>query len=217
MVVALEQVIEFVNKTTSFGSFVVSGPRHKAYFPDEWTCLKCHQHYDTVDRRKSSVDTMRKNLEEIFDKFSPSYRFFFLEVFGSNVEFWHTAKMNFTRSVAVSSIVGHILGIGDRHTSNILVHRGTGECLQIDFGIVFEQGKTLQVPEQVPFRLTRDMVDGKFSHFSIWGRKGFICSKEIKQACKEPWGSFGFIISLPMSCVRELGPGCRWKEFIHLY
>ena len=54
---------------------------------------------------------------------------------------WHAARMRYTRSVAVSSMVGHILGIGDRHTSNILVHTKTGEVVQIDFGIVFEQGK----------------------------------------------------------------------------
>merc|ERR1712029_1291867 len=29
-----------------------------------------------------------------------------------------------------------------------------------DFGIVFDQGKTLTTPELVPFRLTRDLVDG---------------------------------------------------------
>ena len=36
----------------------------------------------------------------------------------------------------------------------------TAEVVHIDFGIVFEQGKILQTPETVPFRLTRDMVDG---------------------------------------------------------
>ena len=49
--------------------------------------------------------------------------------------------MNFTRSVAVNSIVGHILGIGDRHLGNILIDQGTGEVVHIDFGFVFEQGK----------------------------------------------------------------------------
>lgn len=47
----------------------------------------------------------------------------------------------YTRSCAVNSIVGHILGIGDRHCNNILVHQKTGEIVHIDFGIVFEQGK----------------------------------------------------------------------------
>ena len=34
-----------------------------------------------------------------------------------------------------------MLGIGDRHSNNILVHQKTGEVVHIDFGIVFEQGK----------------------------------------------------------------------------
>lgn len=49
--------------------------------------------------------------------------------------------MNFIRSVAVSSIIGHILGIGDRHLGNILIDQGSGEVVHIDFGFVFEQGK----------------------------------------------------------------------------
>ena len=68
--------------------------------------------------------------------------------------------MNYTRSVAVSSIVGHILGIGDRHCKNILLHEKTGAVVHIDFGIVFEQGKLLSTPERVPFRLTRNVIDG---------------------------------------------------------
>ena len=87
------------------------------------------------------MDEKRRNLNEIFENFSPSYRFFFIENFGHDMETWHKAKMKYVRSVAVSSFVGHILGIGDRHTSNVLVHKGTGECFQIDFGIVIEQGK----------------------------------------------------------------------------
>merc|ERR1712150_73369 len=73
---------------------------------------------------------------------------------------WHVARTMYTRSCAVNSIVGHVLGIGDRHTNNILVHQKTGEVVHIDFGIVFEQGKTLNTPETIPFRLTRDVVDG---------------------------------------------------------
>ena len=32
--------------------------------------------------------------------------------------------------------------------------------INIDFGIAFERGKNLQMPEMVPFRLTRDIVAG---------------------------------------------------------
>ena len=52
------------------------------------------------------------------------------------------------------------IGIGDRHTQNILIQENTGEIVHIDFGIVFEQGKVLPTPETIPFRLTRNIVDG---------------------------------------------------------
>ena len=51
------------------------------------------------------------------------------------------AKMKYTRSCAVSGMVGHVLGIGDQHMHNILIQETTGEVVHIDFGIVFEQGK----------------------------------------------------------------------------
>lgn len=69
-------------------------------------------------------------------------------------------------------MIGYLLGIGDRHTNNILIDSNTGkgvnkalqfatgELVHIDFGIVFEKGKTLAIPEIVPFRLTRDLVSG---------------------------------------------------------
>ena len=36
----------------------------------------------------------------------------------------------------------------------------TAEVVHIDLGIAFEQGRLLATPERVPFRMTRDMVDG---------------------------------------------------------
>jgi phosphatidylinositol kinase/protein kinase (PI-3 family) len=52
---------------------------------------------------------------------------------------WFAMRLNYTRSVATTSIVGHILGLGDRHTSNILIESSTGEVVHIDLGIAFEQ------------------------------------------------------------------------------
>lgn len=57
-------------------------------------------------------------------------------------------------------MAGYIIGLGDRHLSNILINRSTAEVVHIDLGIAFEQGRLLNTPELVPFRLTRDVVDG---------------------------------------------------------
>ena len=36
------------------------------------------------------------------------------------------------------SMVGYILGLGDRHPSNIMIQRQTGKIVHIDFGDCFE-------------------------------------------------------------------------------
>jgi hypothetical protein len=35
----------------------------------------------------------------------------------------------------------------------------TSELIHIDLGVAFDQGQLLCIPEKVPFRLTRDLVD----------------------------------------------------------
>eukprot|EP00897_Mesotaenium_endlicherianum_P007958 jgi/Mesen1/7190/ME000371S06280 len=43
---------------------------------------------------------------------------------------------------------------------NILVHEAMAEVVHIDLGVAFDQGLMLKTPERIPFRLTRDIVDG---------------------------------------------------------
>lgn len=122
--------------------------------------------------------------------------------------------------MAVNSMAGHIIGLGDRHLQNVLLDTRTADAVHIDLGIAFEQagaarfgaqraglwptpeqghaaslrqlmrtgaaatrqvqpwdqagaacamapcapahpqGRFLNTPELVPFRLTRDVVDG---------------------------------------------------------
>lgn len=61
----------------------------------------------------------------------------------------------FSGSVAVMSMVGHILGLGDRHLDNILMDFNTGDILHIDYNVCFDKGLRLKIPEIVPFRLTQ--------------------------------------------------------------
>ena len=76
-----------------------------------------------------------------------------------NAEDWHERRTNYSRSMAVMSIVGYILGLGDRHPSNIMLDRISGKVIHIDFGDCFEVAmKREKFPEKVPFRLTRMLI-----------------------------------------------------------
>jgi FKBP12-rapamycin complex-associated protein len=58
------------------------------------------------------------------------------------------------------SMVGYVLGLGDRHPSNLMLDRTTGKVLHIDFGDCFEVAMQREkFPEKVPFRLTRMLVN----------------------------------------------------------
>lgn len=71
-------------------------------------------------------------------RFKPVMRHLFTEKHKVPMS-WFAMRLNYTRSVATTSIVGHILGLGDRHVSNILLDSITGEVVHIDLGIAFEQ------------------------------------------------------------------------------
>lgn len=82
------------------------------------------------------------------------YRVLWLK--SQNSEHWMERRATYTRSLAVNSMVGHILGLGDRHPSNVLIERQTGKVVHIDFGDCFEIAMLREkFPEKVPFRLTR--------------------------------------------------------------
>lgn len=77
-----------------------------------------------------------------------------------NAEAWLRRRATYTTSMAVNSMVGHILGLGDRHPSNVLLDRATGKVVHIDFGDCFEVAMTREkFPERIPFRLTRMIVN----------------------------------------------------------
>lgn len=79
-----------------------------------------------------------------------------------------------------------------RHSNNILVHKN-GSVVHIDFGIVFEQGKLLLVPEKVPFRLTRNIIDG-FGPPGTQGRFTVVAIETLK-ALKQNASSLLTILS----------------------
>jgi hypothetical protein len=104
---------------------------HSRYYPGEWSSDRCrgmlsqlwkeyrerdstgHDEHDELDHKGK----LRAAFDLICQHHTPVFRYFFVENFVM-CEVWYAAKMRYTRSVAVSSIVGHILGIG-RFTSSL--------------------------------------------------------------------------------------------------
>jgi serine-protein kinase ATM len=103
---------------------------HSRYYPDEWSSPYCRDILSNLRAEFTARDKARdeneardeeearddqKKLRAAFDliceRYSPVFRYFFVEKF-AQPEAWYAAKMRYTRSVAVSSIVGHVLGIG---------------------------------------------------------------------------------------------------------
>lgn len=104
---------------------------------------------------------------KLTEEIRPQLRHFFFDSFPDPNQ-WFEAKKTYTKGIATTSILGYILGLGDRHLNNILLDHRTGRPTHIDLGIAFDQGRLLPIPEMVPFRLTRDIVDG----FGVTGVEG---------------------------------------------
>ncbi|XP_065362796.1 serine/threonine-protein kinase ATR [Calliphora vicina] len=71
---------------------------------------------------------------------------------------WYQARSSYVKTIAVMSMVGYILGLGDRHGENILFDETNGDAVHVDFNCLFNQGESFAYPEIVPFRLTHNMV-----------------------------------------------------------
>jgi len=52
---------------------------------------------------------------------------------------WLESRMKFSQTLAVMSFVGYVLGLGDRHSENILLDATTGAVVHVDFNCLFEK------------------------------------------------------------------------------
>lgn len=150
-------IIEFVPNTIPLSDFLQ--PAHEKYYPQDLRWSKCREKVQSIATQTTDVKSKIKVFQDVIAHFNPVMRFFFLERF-VDPDDWFERRLAYTRSTAAISMLGHVLGLGDRHCHNILLDQKTGEAVHIDLGIAFEAGRILPVPEVVPFRLSRDIVDG---------------------------------------------------------
>ncbi|CAO1598571.1 serine/threonine-protein kinase M1 [Xanthoria calcicola] len=119
--------------------------------------------------KKTSIFT-----HHIIPRFPPVFHEWFVDMFPEPGA-WFAARLRYTRSCAVMSIVGHVLGLGDRHGENILFEEGNGGTFHVDFNCLFDKGLSFEKPELVPFRLTHNMVDA----FGAYG-----CEGPFRKSCE---------------------------------
>uniref|UniRef100_A0A8C2HE41 non-specific serine/threonine protein kinase n=1 Tax=Cyprinus carpio TaxID=7962 RepID=A0A8C2HE41_CYPCA len=152
-------VLEWCSGTVPIGEFLVDPQKgaHKRFRPQDWPNMSCRK--KMMEAQRLEFDDKLQAFTEVCQNFRPVFRYFCMESF-LDPAVWLERRLAYTRSVATSSIVGYIVGLGDRHIQNILIDEQTAELVHIDLGVAFEQGKILPTPETVPFRLSRDIVDG---------------------------------------------------------
>ena len=148
-------IIEFVPNTIPLHEYLM--PAHERHYPRDLKGSQCRKEIGDVQTQSPKIRIER--FRSVTERFHPVMRYFFMEKFTDPDE-WFVKRLAYTRSTAAISILGHVLGLGDRHGHNILLDGQSGEVVHIDLGVAFEMGRVLPVPELVPFRLTRDIVDG---------------------------------------------------------
>lgn len=79
------------------------------------------------------------DLTEILPKFPSVFSEWFLSTFPDPQD-WFLARLSYVRTTAVMSMVGFIVGLGDRHGENILLDAGCGDAVHVDFSCLFNKG-----------------------------------------------------------------------------
>ena len=102
-------------------------------------------------------------------------------------------------------MVGYIIGLGDRHTENILFNEDSGGVVHCDFCCMFDKAKTLPTPECVPFRLTQNFVDA----MGVMGTDGpfSACSTFVLDALRQKKQN---LVSVLQTFVHD--PLLEWKK-----
>ncbi|XP_019359111.1 PREDICTED: serine/threonine-protein kinase ATR isoform X2 [Gavialis gangeticus] len=147
-------IIEWVNNTAGLRSILIKLYKEKGIY---MTGKELRQHM--LPKSAPLSEKLKMFKEILLPRHPPVFHEWFLRTFPDPTS-WYNSRSAYCRSTAVMSMVGYILGLGDRHGENILFDSLTGECVHVDFNCLFNKGETFEVPEIVPFRLTHNMVNG---------------------------------------------------------
>uniref|UniRef100_A0A8R1HGQ2 non-specific serine/threonine protein kinase n=1 Tax=Caenorhabditis japonica TaxID=281687 RepID=A0A8R1HGQ2_CAEJA len=183
-------IIEFMEGVTSFYETI---DKHMTKSPSEWN--------QQVQKWATQMKTLSKDKKveffrnEMCEK-SPLVMSKWFRCEYPEAGKWFASRKLFAKSSAVMSIIGYIFGLGDRHTKNLMVHVPTGKCVHVDFDMIFNKGELLSVPEVVPFRLTRNMVNG-MGEVALDGEFRAVCEQTLRVFRENSYEIEKYIADLP--------------------
>lgn len=182
-VICLDQMygmIEWVENSATLGATVIGMWKHLNLLPN---ILKLEEGFkQDTDSRMGRNEKYKFFVNCLLPGSPPMMHIWFAKNF-KKLSNWYQARLAFTRTVSLWSMIGFIVGLGDRHPDNLLINLNTGACFHVDFAVLFDKGKTLNQPEIVPFRMTRNIVYG----MSVLGTNGgfFATSSLILKILRE--------------------------------
>ncbi|CAH2247104.1 serine threonine- kinase atr isoform X1 [Pelobates cultripes] len=147
-------IIEWVNNTAGLRNILIKLYKERGIYMGGKDLRQC-----MLPKGAPLQEKIKMFKETLLPRHPPVFQEWFLRTFPDPTS-WYNSRSAYCRSTAVMSMVGYILGLGDRHGENILFDSFTGECVHVDFNCLFNKGETFEVPEIVPFRLTHNMVNG---------------------------------------------------------
>ncbi|KAJ3132201.1 serine/threonine-protein kinase M1 [Geranomyces variabilis] len=152
-------LIEWVPNTVGFRHIMIA-----AYKTRNILCSPTEARAIMDRKQPSQIELFVKVLKP---RFPPIFHEWFLETFPEPTQ-WLASRLAYASTMAVMSMIGYVVGLGDRHGENILFDDQTGDAVHVDLNCLFEKGLTFDKPERVPFRLTHNMVDA----FGVTGVEG---------------------------------------------
>ncbi|KAH8354639.1 hypothetical protein KR084_000470 [Drosophila pseudotakahashii] len=109
-------------------------------------------------RRQWPISALRQVLAELAQETPGDLLARELWCQAGNAAEWRLSVRRYARCMSVMSMIGYVIGLGDRHLDNVLINLGSGDIVHIDYNVCFEKGRTLRIPEKVPFRLTQNLI-----------------------------------------------------------
>uniref|UniRef100_A0A670Y2E2 Serine/threonine-protein kinase ATR n=1 Tax=Pseudonaja textilis TaxID=8673 RepID=A0A670Y2E2_PSETE len=146
-------IIEWVNNTAGLRNILIKLYKEKGIYMTGKELRQC-----IIPKTAPLSEKLKVFKETLLPRHPPIFHEWFLRKFPDPTS-WYSSRSAYCRSTAVMSMVGYMLGLGDRHGENILFDSLTGECVHVDFNCLFNKGETFDFPEIVPFRLTHNMVN----------------------------------------------------------